>query len=442
MSWWWAAQAGGPVAGIAARLGLKASVKTQVDAGVSHVVGLRTSIGIEKDSAAPVTAPVGLACSVATGVTPPPLPIDPDSQSHLRLISSAEITLPNAPALDPTGDLELRFTFMTMDRTPPSGEFLIHKDTNWGQYYVLLEQDGDMDIVIFDNTGAPRLPTFELVPSSGWKEGQWRQFRIQIDVDNGGNTTVSLYERPGLADIESNVPAWVLSDSQTNTGVHTWHTSTSNLRIGSIDPTGTNFINGMLRDFVGYHSLTQTSKFAHLDLSSPRFARPNHEEFDFWMDRANNRIWSVTGTRISQWWYEYRPIEFAMSDYLEQLEGDQLFRDINLVTPEQWLALYTVNPTDADVGTEVSAPSYQRVRVFSDGATPPYWTGGVDGLYWNQSRVQFPVAGETWGEPEYLGIRDASSGGNLLFHAPMPKISVGANGLVEFDVTMLRVQLR
>lgn len=438
MSWWFTGPSG-LSAPITAPVGLKTSVKTQVDAGVSHVVGLRVSVGIEKDSAAPVTAPVGLTYSVVTGVTPPPLPIDPDSQSHLRFISSAEITLPTSAALDPTGDLEFRFTMIMMDTTPTSQWIVDQDGSDWGQYSVFVNSSGEFVVTIWTSAGVDR--SFILGPPT-IDPGQWNQFRIQVDIVDGANTTVALYQRSGLADIEDNIPAWVLVESDSQAGNHTWHTSTTPLRIGSIYPSGTNALVGMVRDYVAYHSLTQTSKFAHLDLSSPRFARPNHEEFDQWMDQAGNGIWTVTGTRPTEWFYDYRPIEFAMSDYLEQLEGDQLFRDINLVTPESWLALYTVNPTDLDVGTEVSAPSYQRVRVFSDGATPPYWGAGVDGLYSNLQRVQFPFAAETWGEPEYLGIRDASSGGNLLFHAPIPKISVGANGLVEFDVSMLRVKLR
>jgi hypothetical protein len=441
MSWWWGGSSG-LSAGIAARLGLKASVKTQVDAGVSHIAGLRTSIVIEKDSAVALTAPAAISTSVVTAVTPPPLPPDVVVGSYMRFASDdAALVVPSSSGFDPIGDLELRFSIRRL--TSPTVD-MIYDRSNPGttdrQFLVQID-NANRFLVLVADSGVDR-PSFFFNPGPPIDYGKWRDYRLQIDVNDGGNTTVSLYYRNGREDLEDNT-GWALLDSISDTGTNTWATNTHDLYIGSTggSPLANNF-QGDMRRMVAYHSLTQTAKYLDIDFRDPRGARPKHSLYDQWMEQAGGSIASMQGIQGTDWFYDYRPIEFARSDYLEQLEGDQLFRGINLVTPEHWLTLYATNPTDADTGTEISAPSYSRVRVFADTVTVPYWAARQQERYRNAQRVQFPVAEETWGDIEWLGIRDASSGGNLLFHAPIPKISVGANAIVEFDINDLAVELR
>jgi hypothetical protein len=84
------------------------------------------------------------------------------------------------------------------------------------------------------------------------------------------------------------------------------------------------------------------------------------------------------------------------------------------------VALYTTDPTDADTGTEVSGNGYARQSVTfsapSNGATS------------NSSAVEFPQATGSWGTVAYIGLRDASSGGNLLYHTALDASKTIATG--------------
>jgi hypothetical protein len=76
-----------------------------------------------------------------------------------------------------------------------------------------------------------------------------------------------------------------------------------------------------------------------------------------------------------------------------------------------YVALYTTDPTDADTGTEVSGNGYARQSV-TFGAPS-------NGASVNSGAVEFPQATGSWGTIAYIGLRDASSGGNLLYHSPL-----------------------
>ncbi|MEE9417166.1 MAG: hypothetical protein V3V01_17935, partial [Acidimicrobiales bacterium] len=187
-TWWFTGPSGFMIwtANVDARVGLKTSVKTQVDAGVSHVVGLRTSIGMEKDSAAAVAAPLGLSCSVVTGVTPPPLPIDPDSQSHIWLsgiANGSEIVLPSSAALDPTGDLEFRFTLRRRNPAPVgSGKWLLDRfNLDFSQFEIWIDNTEEWMIQTADSSGFPR-GAVRLGPPT-IDAGQWFQYRVTIEGD-------------------------------------------------------------------------------------------------------------------------------------------------------------------------------------------------------------------------------------------------------------------
>ncbi|MEK4715226.1 phage tail fiber protein [Sporosarcina sp. FSL K6-5500] len=77
-----------------------------------------------------------------------------------------------------------------------------------------------------------------------------------------------------------------------------------------------------------------------------------------------------------------------------------------------FIALYTSDPTDGDTGAEVTDTSYARQPVtFS----PPVSAMGETSVT-NTNRIVFPVVQRNIGFVTHLGIRDALSGGNLLFH--------------------------
>ena len=97
------------------------------------------------------------------------------------------------------------------------------------------------------------------------------------------------------------------------------------------------------------------------------------------------------------------------SDYLETALINATLRNTSYTSPTTvYVALYTSDPTDADSGTECSGGAYARQSVtFS----PP--SGGTTS---NSAAVEFPQATGSWGIITHVGIVDASSAGNLLYH--------------------------
>ena len=101
-----------------------------------------------------------------------------------------------------------------------------------------------------------------------------------------------------------------------------------------------------------------------------------------------------------------------MSNYLENALINATLRNTSYTSPTTvYVALYTSDPTDADTGTEVSGGSYSRVAV-TFGAPS-------NGVSTNSANVEFAAATASWGTIGWIGLRDASSGGNLLYHTPL-----------------------
>jgi hypothetical protein len=101
-----------------------------------------------------------------------------------------------------------------------------------------------------------------------------------------------------------------------------------------------------------------------------------------------------------------------ISNYLEDALINATLRNTSYTSPATiYVALYTTDPTDADTGTEVAGNGYVRQSVTfgapSNGATS------------NSAAVEFPQATGSWGTVAYIGLRDASSGGNLLYHTAL-----------------------
>lgn len=115
------------------------------------------------------------------------------------------------------------------------------------------------------------------------------------------------------------------------------------------------------------------------------------------------------------------PTTGAMSNYLETAILNAVLRGIPYSTPPTvYVALYTTDPTDEDIGVEVSGEGYVR--------QPVTFGEPSDGVVSNTEDILFPVASANWGTITHVGIRDAETGGNLLFHSAleMPKtIEIG-----------------
>ena len=109
------------------------------------------------------------------------------------------------------------------------------------------------------------------------------------------------------------------------------------------------------------------------------------------------------------------------SNYLENALINVTLRATSYTSPTTvYVALYTSDPTDADTGTECSGTSYARQSVTfsspSNGATS------------NSAAVEFPQAGGSWGTITHIGIRDASTAGNLLYHTALDASKTIATG--------------
>ena len=103
-----------------------------------------------------------------------------------------------------------------------------------------------------------------------------------------------------------------------------------------------------------------------------------------------------------------------MSDYLEvkllnlTLNGTA-FSAVN----NPYVSLHTADPTDAGTGTEVSGGNYARVTASFATAS------GTSGKVATDADVTFPTATASFGTVGWIGLWDASSSGNMLYHTAL-----------------------
>lgn len=110
------------------------------------------------------------------------------------------------------------------------------------------------------------------------------------------------------------------------------------------------------------------------------------------------------------------------SDYLENQIIDHLFRTATFSKPAAiYVALFTVAPTDAGGGTEVTGGSYARIALAPLNANWLATQGGTSGASSgtggqtsNASIITFAAPSADWGTIVAVGIFDAVSSGNLL----------------------------
>jgi hypothetical protein len=110
-----------------------------------------------------------------------------------------------------------------------------------------------------------------------------------------------------------------------------------------------------------------------------------------------------------------------MSNYLETALINGTLRGTTYTAPTTvYVGLYTSDPTDANTGTEVSGGSYARTAV-TFGAPS-------NGVSTNSAAVEFPQATGSWGTVGWIGILDASTSGNLLYHTALDTSKTIENG--------------
>ena len=121
----------------------------------------------------------------------------------------------------------------------------------------------------------------------------------------------------------------------------------------------------------------------------------------------------------------------AASNWLEENILNYFFRNQSVAQPTRlYLALYINDPTDSDTGTEINGAGYQRQEI-SFG--PPSQSGGK-GTITNDSTIEFPIAGDNWGDVSHWGIKDSSTGGSLVCKGSFNRletVSVGNRFTIE-----------
>jgi len=101
-----------------------------------------------------------------------------------------------------------------------------------------------------------------------------------------------------------------------------------------------------------------------------------------------------------------------MSNYLENALLNATLNATTYTAPATvYVSLWTTDPTDAGSGTEVSGGSYARTAVT--------FAAPSNGVSTNSADVTFPTATASWGTVGWIGINDALSSGNLLYHTPL-----------------------
>jgi hypothetical protein len=116
-----------------------------------------------------------------------------------------------------------------------------------------------------------------------------------------------------------------------------------------------------------------------------------------------------------------------ISNYLENALINVTLRATAFTAPTTiYVALYTTDPTDADTGTEVTGGSYARQSVT--------FAAPSNGVSASNATVTFPTASASWGTITHIGLRDALTTGNLLYHTPLDASKTIGSGDV-FQIT-------
>ena len=103
-----------------------------------------------------------------------------------------------------------------------------------------------------------------------------------------------------------------------------------------------------------------------------------------------------------------------MSDYLEvALLNATLNGTAFTAVNDPYVSLHTADPTDAGTGAEVTGGSYARTAASFATAS------GTSGLVATDADVTFPTATASWGTVGWIGLWDAASGGNMLYHTAL-----------------------
>ena len=103
-----------------------------------------------------------------------------------------------------------------------------------------------------------------------------------------------------------------------------------------------------------------------------------------------------------------------MSNFLENALINATLRNTTYTSVATvYVSLWTSDPTDAGSGTEVSTSGTSYARQSVTFGAP----SNGDSL--NTTALEFPQATASYGTVGWIGINDAASSGNLLYHSPL-----------------------
>jgi len=125
----------------------------------------------------------------------------------------------------------------------------------------------------------------------------------------------------------------------------------------------------------------------------------------------------------------------AMSDFLENALINATLRNTTYTSPAVvYVGLFTTDPTDANVGTEVTGGSYAREA--ASFAAPSNGSSTTD------ADITFPTATGNWGTVTHFGIYDAATTGNLLYHGVLNNSKTIQTGdILKIEAANLTVTL-
>ena len=116
----------------------------------------------------------------------------------------------------------------------------------------------------------------------------------------------------------------------------------------------------------------------------------------------------------------------SKSDFLENELLDHVYGNAAYAAPATvYVALFTVAPTDAGGGTEVTGGSYGRLAVTNNATNWPAASGGAKS---NGTVFTFATATADWGTVVAFAIFDALTAGNMLSWATLTTNKTVSNG--------------
>lgn len=124
-----------------------------------------------------------------------------------------------------------------------------------------------------------------------------------------------------------------------------------------------------------------------------------------------------------------------MSTYLQNAVINATLRNTSYTSPATvYVGLFTSTVTAGGSGTEVSGGSYARTAVTTGAPS--------SGAASNSANVTFPTATASWGTVTYMGIYDASTGGNLLYFAPLTNSkTIDIGDVFQFSTSNITISL-